>query len=874
MKGNEIRQQFIEYFRNKGHVVVRSAPVIPFDDPTLLFTNAGMNQFKDIFLGKREIQHPRAVNSQKCIRAGGKHNDLEEVGLDGYHHTFFEMLGNWSFGDYYKKEAIVWAWELLTRIWKLPVEKLYATVHYTDEDAYNIWANETDIAKSHIEYHGDKDNFWEMGETGPCGPCSEIHIDLGQEFCNLNGEENHKCRINGNCHRFVELWNLVFIQFFRDDEGELYPLDLHFVDTGAGFERLCRVLQNKRSNYDTDIFVPIIKEISEITGKDYMPAIKPEEKEGLEHRVIADHIRTLTVAIADGGYPSNEGRGYVLRRILRRAARYGRLLGMRKPFLYLLVDSVITTLGETYPELKEKEVYVKTVIKAEEERFNQTLDKGLEKFTEICNEVKGSMISGRDVFVLYDTYGFPPDLTELMAREQGKEIDFASFEEEMKKQRELARSSSSFKMENVDEDWKVLTSQNKTEFIGYKTTKSRTKILKYALLPNQRVKIIIDKTPFYAESGGQIADIGRLYNEDSEIEIIDVRQEGESIVHYGKILKGELSDKEYTAEINPIHRIDVERNHTATHLLHSALRELFGQHIQQKGSLVAADHLRFDFTHFKALDERELDILEKEINRRVRECIPLQVDYKKYEEAKKEGAIALFGEKYEEDVRSVRIGNYSYELCGGTHLSYTGEIGLFKIISETASAAGIRRIVALTGRYAEDYVRKIEKDLVFISKVLNVPSSQLTEKIIKISEDNKRLSRELESVKQQSAGNELDSIIETGRNINGVKTVYGQVNVSDNSVMRNLGDSLREKLKSGVGVLGSVIEGRVSLLVIVTSDLTERIKAGDIVKEIAPIVGGKGGGRPDMAMAGGKDADKLQSALQKVEEIVGKTFPT
>jgi len=874
MKGNEIRQQFIEYFRNKGHVVVRSAPVIPFDDPTLLFTNAGMNQFKDIFLGKREIQHPRAVNSQKCIRAGGKHNDLEEVGLDGYHHTFFEMLGNWSFGDYYKKEAIVWAWELLTRIWKLPVEKLYATVHYTDEDAYNIWANETDIAKSHIEYHGDKDNFWEMGETGPCGPCSEIHIDLGQEFCNLNGEENHKCRINGNCHRFVELWNLVFIQFFRDDEGELYPLDLHFVDTGAGFERLCRVLQNKRSNYDTDIFVPIIKEISEITGKDYMPAIKPEEKEGLEHRVIADHIRTLTVAIADGGYPSNEGRGYVLRRILRRAARYGRLLGMRKPFLYLLVDSVITTLGETYPELKEKEVYVKTVIKAEEERFNQTLDKGLEKFTEICNEVKGSMISGRDVFVLYDTYGFPPDLTELMAREQGKEIDFASFEEEMKKQRELARSSSSFKMENVDEDWKVLTSQNKTEFIGYKTTKSRSKILKYALLPNQRVKIIIDKTPFYAESGGQIADIGRLYNEDSEIEIIDVRQEGESIVHYGKILKGELSDKEYTAEINPIHRIDVERNHTATHLLHSALRELFGQHIQQKGSLVAADHLRFDFTHFKALDERELDILEKEINRRVRECIPLQVDYKKYEEAKKEGAIALFGEKYEEDVRSVRIGNYSYELCGGTHLSYTGEIGLFKIISETASAAGIRRIVALTGRYAEDYVRKIEKDLVFISKVLNVPSSQLTEKIIKISEDNKRLSRELESVKQQSAGNELDSIIETGRNINGVKTVYGQVNVSDNSVMRNLGDSLREKLKSGVGVLGSVIEGRVSLLVIVTSDLTERIKAGDIVKEIAPIVGGKGGGRPDMAMAGGKDADKLQSALQKVEEIVGKTFPT
>ena len=868
MTGSEIRKQFIEFFKFKDHIEVRSAPVIPIEDPTLLFTNAGMNQFKEIFLGKKEIQHKRIVNSQKCIRAGGKHNDLEEVGLDGYHHTFFEMLGNWSFGDYYKREAITWAWELLTEVWKIPAEKLYATVHHTDQEAFQIWQNETNIDKSHIEYHGDKDNFWEMGDTGPCGPCSEIHIDFGAAYCHLQDDPNHRCRVNGDCHRFFELWNLVFIQFYRDERGVLNPLERQYVDTGAGFERICRVLQNKKSNYDTDVFQPIIQGITSLSGKEYAVDDENEPYRGIEHRVIADHIRTLCIALADGGYPSNEGRGYVLRRILRRAARFGRLLGMKKPFLYLLTEAVQKTLGDTYPELREKDAYIKTIIKAEEERFNLTLDKGLEKFDEICRSLSDDTIPGKDIFVLYDTYGFPPDLTELLARERSLQVDLDGFTLEMEKQRELARESSSFKMKNEEEKWLELSPGKETEFTGYQTNETESRILRYAPNAEGICKIVLDKTPFYHESGGQVADIGKLCNQNSEIEIRDVKKEHQHIVHYGKIIKGEITDQPYRAEIDPEYRLNIQRNHTATHLLHSALREIFGPHIQQKGSLVAADHLRFDFSHFKGLSEREIELVEELINRKVRECIPLQVEYKDYEEAKKGGAIALFGEKYEERVRAVKIGDYSHELCGGTHLKYTGEIGLFKITSESASASGIRRIVAITGSFAEDHIRQREKDLSYLAGILNVPLVQLTDKVIKLSEENKRLLKEQESWQQRSAGSDLDKLLQTPFDIEGIRVVVGQVETVNSSALRNLGDSLKEKMKSGIGVLGAAIDDKASFLVIVTPDLISKIKAGEIAAALAQLVGGKGGGRPDMAMAGGKELPKLAQALQEVANIV------
>ena len=701
MNSNEIRKQYIEFFKKKDHKVVPSAPVIPIDDPTLLFINAGMNQFKDIFLGKRKPKFNRVVNSQKCIRAGGKHNDLDEVGRDGYHHTFFEMLGNWSFGDYYKKEAIEWAWELLTDVWKLPKNKLYATVHTSDKEAYELWENQTDIDKSHIEYHDDKDNFWEMGSTGPCGPCSEIHIDRGEEFCNLKDDENHECKVNGDCHRYIELWNLVFIQFFRDEAGNLKPLENKYVDTGAGFERICQVLQNKSSNYDTDVFQPIIGEIENISRIKYHA-----DKRGTSHRVIADHIRALTFAISDGGMPSNEGRGYVLRRILRRAVRHGHLLNMKESFLYNLVDVVVNLMGDHFSELKDKQTHVKMIIKAEEERFNETLENGLKKFKEIITKTKNE-ISGSDVFTLYDTFGFPLDLTKIMAEEKGLTVDEDGFKVEMEKQRQRARDAAKFDLKTDEIDWTELSDLKPTEFVGYTKNTSTCKILKYNLEKN-KVKIVLDKTPFYAESGGQIADSGKIFNDDCEIIISDVQKDADQFIHFGKLQKGEISNKEFTAEIDIERRMDIARNHTVTHILHKALKSVLGDHIQQKGSYLHPDHLRFDFTNFKQVGKHELDIIERAVNEKIRECLPIKTEIMNIEDAKKEGAVALFGEKYGETVRVVSIGDYSKELCGGTHLKYTGEIGLFKITSESSIAAGIRRIEGITGVKAEKYVKILE----------------------------------------------------------------------------------------------------------------------------------------------------------------------
>ncbi|RLC52196.1 MAG: alanine--tRNA ligase [Candidatus Cloacimonadota bacterium] len=863
LKSNEIRRQFIDFFIEKKHKEVKSSPVIPINDPTLLFTNAGMNQFKNIFLGKAEAEFPRAVNSQKCIRAGGKHNDLEEVGKDGYHHTFFEMLGNWSFGDYYKKEAIKWAWELLTDVWKLPKDKLYATVHKSDSEAFGLWKTETDIDPTHIEYHGDKDNFWEMATTGPCGPCSEIHIDRGEEFCNLKDDPNHKCKVNGDCHRFIELWNLVFIQYNREEDGTLSPLPQKFVDTGAGFERIVQVLQHKDSNYHTDLFMPIIDKISEISKIPY-----EANDNGTSHRVIADHIRALSFALADGGMPSNEGRGYVLRRILRRAARHGRILGLKQPFLYLLVDTVAELMGNHYPELNEKKTHIKMIIKAEEERFNLTLDKGLNKFKEIIENASNKLVSGKDAFMLYDTYGFPLDLTKVMAEEKGFSVDEKGFNEEMEKQKQRAREHAKFEMKSENVDWIEFSKTVNSEFVGYEKSRCECRIIKYFIDDDNNVRIVLDKTPFYAESGGQVADTGKIFNDECELEISDVQKEEGIFIHFGKLKSGEIVDKPYIAEIDFERRKNIARNHTATHLLHKALKEVLGEHVQQKGSLVNNEHLRFDFTQFKQVSKRELDIIEKIVNRKVRECLPVKVEIKKLEEARKEGATALFGEKYGDEVRVVSIGDYSKELCGGTHLNYTGEIGLFKITSESSIAAGIRRIEAITGEKAEEYVKLMENEFDEIGRFLNTPQFAVMEKLRKLISENKELHLKIRSFRLKSAGNTIDTMVNRAIEVNGVKVVAAKININNPGELRQIGDQLRNKLKSGIGVLITEAGGKVSILTIVTKDLTANYHAGKIAGKVAEIVGGRGGGRPDMAMAGGKDISKIKEAIKQVPEII------
>ncbi|MBN2460170.1 MAG: alanine--tRNA ligase [Candidatus Cloacimonetes bacterium] len=874
IRSKDIRKQFISFFESRGHREVASASLIPLSDPTLLFTNAGMNQFKDIFLGFRKEEYSRVVNSQKCIRAGGKHNDLEEVGRDGYHHTFFEMLGNWSFGDYYKKEAIIWAWELLTGVWGFPREKLYATVHDTDREAFELWQKHTNIDPSHIEFHGDKDNFWEMATTGPCGPCSEIHYDMGLQSCNRRGEKGHKCKINGDCHRFIEVWNLVFIQYNRQEDGSLKTLARKYVDTGAGFERICQILQKVQTNYETDLFLPLLEEISNLSGIVY-PGLKDEmqtplaaaQYDGMSHRVIADHIRALTFAIADGGMPANEGRGYVLRRILRRAARHGRLLDLHKPFLYSLVEVVIDIMGDHYQELREKQAHVQLVIKSEEERFNLTLDYGISKFEEIAAK-SDRMIPGKDAFLLYDTFGFPLDLTRVMAGEKGLAVDEAGFRKEMEKQKQRARDAARFTMSWENIDWIELKPSRTTEFVGYHQPLVETLIQKYHIDDENNVGIVLEKTPFYAESGGQVADTGRIYNKECEVRITDVHKDNDIFVHIGKLVSGQINQEPVTAVIESELRHNIARNHTATHLLHKALRDVLGNHVQQKGSLVNPDYLRFDFTHYKQVNERELQMVERIVNRKVRECIPLETSVKPLEEARKEGAMALFGEKYSDKVRMVSIGDFSRELCGGTHLECTGEIGLFKITAESSIAAGVRRIEAITGERAEKYVELLENEIDEIARSINSPRRDMQEKINRILEENRRLHVQIKSVRIRSADNQLDKILKKVPEINGIRVVIARIKIDSQNEMRQLGDSLKEKIGSGIGVLAAEIEGKVALLAIVTRDLTDRYHAGKIVGNIAGIVGGSGGGRADMAMAGGKDVNRIDEALQAVLKIV------
>ena len=869
MTSNEIRDQFLNFFKDKGHKIVSSAPVVPLGDPTLLFTNAGMNQFKDVFLGTGSRDYKRAVDTQKCIRVSGKHNDLEEVGHDTYHHTFFEMLGNWSFGDYYKKEAIKWAWELLTEVWKLPKERLWATVYRTDDEAMEFWQSETDIKHDHILRFDEKDNFWEMGETGPCGPCSEIHINLSDDY------DNPKY-VNAGDPKCIEIWNLVFIQYNRDETGKLHELPAKHVDTGMGFERVCAVLQKKNSNYDTDVFTPIINAIEKLSGVKYDNNLPADDKSntGLTNiamRVIADHIRTITFAIGDGATPGNEGRGYVLRRLLRRAARYARKLNLNEPFMYKLVSVVVQNFSHVFPEIKSNKSQIEKIIKAEEESFNATLDRGIELFENLIGKLKSMnehVISGDDVFKLYDTFGFPIDLTAVMAREQGFAIDEPRFNELMNEQRERARkstrdkqSSTSVALESLDGF--IITSNQPTQFTGYDELNTEAKIVGLKISGQQSL-VILNKSPFYVESGGQVDDTGNIIIGDTHLPVIALKKINNQVVH---ILDNSANVKlesgmKVVAVVDEKRRWDIMRNHSVTHFLHRALREILGQHVQQSGSYVGPDHLRFDFTHYEKVKDEELDAIESLVNEKLRENIPMTHHRDTpFDDAKKMGALMFFGDKYGDKVNVVQFGNYTMEFCGGTHVKNSSQIGLVKIVSESSIASGVRRIEAVTGAGVEKFIK---------DQQLKIENGEL--RINDLLDDKKKLEKELAELKLKEKLGGIDTIIKSPAIVSGVNTFKGRVSASNMDELKSMGDELRDKMKSGVGVLISQIEDKVGIVAVVSDDLIKdkKLSAGNIVKEVAKIVGGSGGGRPHLATAGGKDVSKIDEALSQVETIVAK----
>ncbi len=842
MTAKEIRQSFLDFFKTKGHRIVPSAPVVPHNDPTLLFTNAGMNQFKDVFLGLGERDYKRAADTQKCIRVSGKHNDLEEVGVDTYHHTFFEMLGNWSFGDYYKEEAIQWAWELLTDVWKLPKERLYATVYKTDDEAFEIWKKY--LPESHIQRFGEKDNFWEMGETGPCGPCSEIHFDRTDDFSGAN-------LVNAGSPDVIEIWNLVFIQYNRNAQGELEPLKAKHVDTGMGFERIVSVIQGTKSNYDTDVFMPIIQKISELSGKKYNAEL--ESKDGIAMRVIADHLRTLSFAIADGALPGNEGRSYVLRRILRRASRFARNLGFNEPLIYKLVPVLIDTLGDVFPELIQEKNTIERVIKAEEESFLVTLERGLAKVEEIINSNADSnhIISGKDAFLLYDTFGFPLDLTQLIARERGFTVDTEEFEKFMEEQRDRSRSArkvSSTEAINIEGEYTTI-------FTGYNELKTTAKIIYI-----DENKVILDKTPFYAESGGQVSDTGTLTINNEVYKVLDIQKVGNGRIH---ICEREVIAKvgdEAIAEVDEWRRNNIMRNHSATHLLHEALKETLGNHIKQAGSLVSPDYLRFDFNHFEKVSAEDIDKIEQIVNEKIFSKFPVKTEELSLEKAKQNPKIKMFfGDKYGDVVRAVTMDeNFSIELCGGTHVKNTSEIGIFKIINEAGIAAGVRRIEAITGPAVEKYIKQVNSEL----KKKEAEKEELIEKI-------KQLEKVIASNKMQELSSEVEKLINNSKKVNGIKIITTELPETDIDTLRNLGDEIRNKMaKEGIALLTTINDGKVQLCCVVTDDLKDKYPAGKLVGFAAKFLGGGGGGKAHLATAGAKDISNVNKLLQKFPEMI------
>jgi alanyl-tRNA synthetase len=875
MRASEIRRQFLDYFAARGHTVVPSASLVPANDPTLLFTNSGMVQFKDVFLGKEEPPHLRVVDVQRCLRAGGKHNDLENVGYTARHHTFFEMLGNWSFGDYFKREAIRFSWELLTAVYKLPPDRLWITVYHTDDEAYDAWANDIGVPLERIVRIGDNkgapyasDNFWQMAETGPCGPCSEIFYDHGP---GVAGGPPGSAEPEGD--RYVEIWNLVFMQFDRDPHGKLTPLPKPCVDTGMGLERLAAVLQHVHSNYEIDLFRDLIAVAAKLTGA--------KELKSPSLKVIADHIRACAFLIVDGVIPSNEGRGYVLRRIIRRAIRHGYKLGQTQPFFARLVPELSRLMGDAYPELPLKQDYVMRVLLAEEERFAETLEHGmkvLEAALADARKAGAKALSGETAFTLYDTYGFPFDLTADVCRERGFAVDQSAFDAAMEKQRERARAASTFKMaEGLD------YRGAKTKFDGYDTLAEEARVVALyrdgtpvdALSTGQGGVIVLDRTPFYAESGGQVGDRGEITKEDACLTLFAVHDtqkiQPDVFGHYGEVRTGELKlGDTVAAKVDGRARARAAWNHSATHLMHAALRKVLGEHVTQKGSLVDPDRTRFDFSHSQPMTDEEIRTVESLVNAAIRANYPVEARVMPYDEAIKSGAMALFGEKYGDEVRVLRMGEFSTELCGGTHVNRTGDIGFFKIVSESGVAAGIRRVEAVTAEGALAYTHEMEARLNEAARALKAPPTEVAAKIAQILDNAKALEKELARLKGKLASSQGGDLAAQAVEVNGAHVLAATIDGADAKVLRETIDKLKGRFKSAAIVLGSTEGGKVTLIAGVTSDLTGKIKAGELVNHVATQVGGKGGGRPDMAQAGGTNPAALPAALESVRSWVAE----
>jgi alanyl-tRNA synthetase len=876
--GNEIRKFFLNYFAKRGHTVVRSSSLVPDKDPTLLFTNAGMVQFKNVFLGQERLPYVRAASSQKCLRISGKHNDLEAVGRDTYHHTFFEMLGNWSFGDYYKSEAIEWAWELLTKEWGLPKDKLWATVYLDDEEAELLWAKISGLPSERIKRFGEKENFWEMGETGPCGPCSEVHLDRGPRACDMQGQPGHLCQVNGDCARYIELWNLVFIQYNRHEDRSLSDLPSKHVDTGMGLERITAVLQNVLSNYDIDFMRALTATTEKLTGKKY--GVDPAAD--ISFRVIDDHARAVSFLLADGVMPSNEGRGYVLRRLLRRAARHGRLIGLKEPFLHEVAATVARVMGDDYPELRAEEHRILTVIRSEEERFGETLDRGLVLLEEATAELKTekkTTLPGEIAFRLYDTYGFPLDLTEDILRGDKISIDQAGFEKLMEEQRTRgreARLSQALEPISLSATGTVIST---CRFIGYDRLDGESKILaihgegngKPEAVEGEDVDVITAETPFYGESGGQVGDRGTIATTRGDImQVTDTQHPTPQLtVHRGRVKKGRIQvGDDVHLVVDAKFRRRTMLNHSATHILHAVLRTELGDHVRQAGSLVTPERLRFDFNHTGSIPEEKLAAIEAHVNRHIREDAGVSVQESSYEDAIRRGALAFFGDKYGDRVRVVKIGDFSTELCGGTHVHRSGEIGIFKLPFESGVAAGVRRVEAFTGEGAMDLIRGYEQKLKEIGNLVRGNADDAVEKVKKLLDRQKELEREIQKLRGQFEKDQIPELLAKKQSFDGTNVLVSQVDGVDAKQLRDIADQLREKLGSGVVVLASAGESNVNLVASVSSDLTRRYHAGNIIKELARMVGGGGGGRPDFAQAGGKEPANLDAALKRAEELI------
>nr|EIY3941515.1 alanine--tRNA ligase [Escherichia coli] len=862
----EIRQAFLDFFHSKGHQVVASSSLVPHNDPTLLFTNAGMNQFKDVFLGLDKRNYSRATTSQRCVRAGGKHNDLENVGYTARHHTFFEMLGNFSFGDYFKHDAIQFAWELLTseKWFALPKERLWVTVYESDDEAYEIWEKEVGIPRERIIRIGDNkgapyasDNFWQMGDTGPCGPCTEIFYDHGDHIW---GGPPGSPEEDGD--RYIEIWNIVFMQFNRQADGTMEPLPKPSVDTGMGLERIAAVLQHVNSNYDIDLFRTLIQAVAKVTGA--------TDLSNKSLRVIADHIRSCAFLIADGVMPSNENRGYVLRRIIRRAVRHGNMLGAKETFFYKLVGPLIDVMGSAGEDLKRQQAQVEQVLKTEEEQFARTLERGLALLDEELAKLSGDTLDGETAFRLYDTYGFPVDLTADVCRERNIKVDEAGFEAAMEEQRRRAREASGF---GADYN-AMIRVDSASEFKGYDHLELNGKVTALfvdgkavdAINAGQEAVVVLDQTPFYAESGGQVGDKGELKGANFSFAVEDTQKYGQAIGHIGKLAAGSLKVGDAVqADVDEARRARIRLNHSATHLMHAALRQVLGTHVSQKGSLVNDKVLRFDFSHNEAMKPEEIRAVEDLVNTQIRRNLPIETNIMDLEAAKAKGAMALFGEKYDERVRVLSMGDFSTELCGGTHASRTGDIGLFRIISESGTAAGVRRIEAVTGEGAIATVHADSDRLSEVAHLLKGDSNNLADKVRSVLERTRQLEKELQQLKEQAAAQESANLSSKAIDVNGVKLLVSELSGVEPKMLRTMVDDLKNQLGSTIIVLATVVEGKVSLIAGVSKDVTDRVKAGELIGMVARQVGGKGGGRPDMAQAGGTDAAALPAALASVK---------